>query len=355
MFGFNYDELMTRAEVFRDTLLNNRRIKDVVINSEFSWYKDDYTEFGFDLDKEQLARKNLLPYELFASLRSTFGQQMQAGQTIHDFGLEQIYLQSKQSKEFDIWSLLYGWSTINNKNYKLSELAEIEKMQAPPRIVKINQQYRLCLQYEYIGAGEQGRRILKSKIDEYQLILPMGYTIESQQNYWYWGQGSNTQYALLALIFVIIYFTCSILFNSLKQPFSILFIVPISYIGIFLTFYLFKLNFDQGGFASFVLLCALAINANIYVIDEYNNIRAKNPKRPPLQIYLKAWNAKISPIFLTVISTILGFIPFMIGENKEAFWFPLAAGTIGGLLVSLVALFCFLPLFMGMGKKKKMV
>ena len=351
MYGFNYDELMYHAEIFRDTLLENRRIKDVFINSEFSWYKDDYTEFGFQLDKEQLARKNLLPYELFASLQATFARQLPAGQTIGDMGREQIYIRSKQSREFDIWSLLYGWNTINNKHYKLSELAEIERMQTPQQIVKIDQQYRLCLQYEYIGASEQGRKMLQQKIEDYQLQLPMGYTIESQQYYYYWGRGNNSQYALLALIFVIIYFTCSILFNSFRQPLAILFIIPVSYIGIFLTFYLFKLNFDQGGFAAFVLLCALTINANIYVIDEYNNIRKANPKRPPLKIYIKAWNAKISPIFLTVISTILGFIPFMIGENKEAFWFPLAAGTIGGLSISLMGLFCFLPMFMGVGKR----
>ena len=351
LYGFNYDELMDRAEKFKEILLENRRIKEVVINSEFSWYKDDYVEFGFQLDKEKLARNNLLPIELFTSLRAIFGQPLYAGQTIGDYGTEQITLQSKQSKEYDIWNMLYGWETINRKNYKLAEIAEIERMQAPQRIVKINQQYRLCLQYEYIGASEQGRKFLNDNIDEYQLKLPMGYTIKSTNRLYYWNQSNNKQYALLALIFVIIYFTCSILFNSLKQPFSILSVIPISYIGIFLTFFLFKLNFDQGGFAAFILLCALTINANIYVIDEYNNIRAANRKRSPMKIYIKAWNAKISPIFLTIISTILGFIPFMIGDNREAFWFPLAAGTIGGLIVSFAGIFCFLPLFMGMGKR----
>ena len=31
------------------------------------------------------------------------------------------------------------------------------------------------------------------------------------------------------------------------QPLAIIFVIPISYIGVFLTFYWFKLNFDQGG------------------------------------------------------------------------------------------------------------
>ena len=65
----------------------------------------------------------------------------------------------------------------------------------------------------------------------------------------------------------------------------------------------------------------------------------------PYKAYLKAWNAKITPIFLTVVSTILGFIPFMLGPDKEAFWFPLAAGTIGGLAMSILGIFLYLPLF----------
>ncbi|GHV69361.1 hypothetical protein FACS1894199_17930 [Bacteroidia bacterium] len=152
---------------------------------------------------------------------------------------------------------------------------------------------------------------------------------------------------LLGLIIVIIFFTTAILFNSLKQPLAVIFVIPISYIGVFLTFYWFRLNFDQGGFASLVLLCGITVNASIYILNEYNKIRQQKPLLSPNRAYLKAWNAKITPIFLTVISTILGFIPFMLGDEKEAFWFPLAAGTIGGLVSSLIALFCFLPLFMG--------
>jgi multidrug efflux pump subunit AcrB len=238
-----------------------------------------------------------------------------------------------------------------DKEYKLMELAGLQKTQAPQDIVKENQQYRLCLQYEYIGASEQGQKMLKNEVEIFSKRLPMGYSIESQNNYWNWGKDNGKQYLLLLLIFVIIYFTCSILFNSLKQPLYVIFVIPISFIGIFLTFYLFKLQFDQGGFASFVLLCGLSVNANIYVLNEYNNIRKRRKNILPLEAYIKAWNAKIRPILLTVISTILGFIPFMIGQYKEAFWFPLAAGTIGGLVVSLFGLFCFLPLFMGVGRK----
>ena len=152
------------------------------------------------------------------------------------------------------------------------------------------------------------------------------------------------QYGLLLIVIVIIFFITSILFNSLRQPLAIIFVIPISYIVVFLTFYLFGLNFDQGGFASFVLFCGITVNANIYIQNEYNNLRQRFPKLTPVRCYVKACDVKIIPILLKVLSTILGVIPFMVGTGKTAFWFPLAAGTIGGLTMSLLEVFLFLPL-----------
>ena len=79
LYGFNYDELLSWAEVFKDSLREHRRIKEVAINSEFSWYKDDYEEFGFEINKEKLAQQNIQPIQLFNSLKSVFGQNIYAG------------------------------------------------------------------------------------------------------------------------------------------------------------------------------------------------------------------------------------------------------------------------------------
>ena len=85
-------------------------------------------------------------------------------------------------------------------------------------------------------------------------------------------KNDNKQYALLLIVIAIIFFTTAILFNSLKQPLAIIFVIPISYIGVFLTFYLFGLNFDQGGFASFVLLCGITVKCQ-YLYSKCNIMR----------------------------------------------------------------------------------
>ncbi|MDR1897506.1 MAG: efflux RND transporter permease subunit [Prevotellaceae bacterium] len=353
LLGYNYDDLNVMTYEFRDTLLSHRRIKEVFVDSKYINYKPDYMEYSFALNMERLIQENISPYSLFNSLNPLFERNAHIATWNNGKRNEDIRIYSKQSGELDIWNLKHYPGMIKEKMFKLPEMATVVKGQFPQDIAKENQQYKLCLQYDYIGNYEQARRYLDRNIKNFVEKAPLGYKIAPESSNWNWWGGNemNKQYLLLLMIIVIMYFTTSILFNSLKQPLIIMFIIPVTYIGIFLTFYLFKLNFDQGGFASFILLSGITINSNIYIINEYNIIR-QHRNISPLKAYLKAWNVKVRPIFLTVVSTILGFIPFMIGY-KESFWFPLAAGTIGGLTVSLISTFFFLPMFMGIVKRRK--
>ena len=345
LYGYNYDELSYWTERLKEKLLLHRRIKEVTVNSEFSWWKDDYSEFYLDLDRLRMAKENVTATQLFTALRPVFGRDIYCGNVLFDNQTEQLKLSSLQGQQYDVWGLVNIPFFINGRSYKLADFATVQKGQSPQKVAKENQQYRLCLQYEYIGSSEQGKKLLKKDLEEFNKVLPMGYTAENDQDYWSWNKKDNKQYALLLIVIAIIFFTTAILFNSLKQPLAIIFVIPISYIGVFLTFYLFGLNFDQGGFASFVLLCGITVNASIYILNEYNAIRKRYPLLLSARAFTKAWNSKILPIFLTVVSTILGFIPFMVGDGKEAFWFPLAAGTIGGLVMSILGIFLFLPIF----------
>ena len=345
LYGYNYDELSYWTEQLKEKLLLHRRIKEVTVNSEFSWWKDDYSEFYLDLDRLRMAKEHITATQLFAALRPVFGRDIYCGNVLFDSQTEQLKLSSVQGQRYDVWGLVNIPFFIDGRSYKLADFATVRKGQSPQKVAKENQQYRLCLQYEYIGSSEQGKKLLKKDLEEFNKILPMGYTAENEQDYWSWNKKDNKQYALLLIVIAIIFFTTAILFNSLKQPLAIIFVIPISYIGVFLTFYLFGLNFDKGGFASFVLLCGITVNASIYILNEYNAIRKRYPLLLPVRAFTKAWNSKILPIFLTVVSTILGFIPFMVGDGKEAFWFPLAAGTIGGLVMSILGIFLFLPIF----------
>lgn len=249
--GYNYDELERIAEAFRDTLLTHRRIKEVTVGSEFSWYKDDYTEFYLDIDRDAMAREHVSIHELFDALQPVFGRDINCG--LIPGSTDRIYLESRQSMEYDVWSLMNipftlpstGKDKSEPRVFKTSDFARLSHTNAPSTVAKENQQYRLCLQYEYVGSSKQGDRVLNADIEKFKPLLPLGYNIENKSREYNWNNSSSTNYWLLLLVMAIIFWVTAILFNSLRQPLVIIFTIPISFIGVFLIFYLTKMNFDQ--------------------------------------------------------------------------------------------------------------
>lgn len=70
----------------------------------------------------------------------------------------------------------------DGKQCKLSDIAVPAKRQTPKQLAIDNQQYRLYLQYEYIGSAEQGRKLLEKDIELLKKRLPIGYTVESESS-----------------------------------------------------------------------------------------------------------------------------------------------------------------------------
>lgn len=344
MNGYNYDELNQWADMMKNRLLRNNRIKEVNINSEYSYMKSDYSEYFLELDRYSLARENLSSQDLFNALNSVFMRKRYLGNIVYDKKQENLYINSQQGINYDIFGLMSVPIQVKGKNYKLSDFAHLERKQVSGKIVKENQQYSLYLQYEYLGSFSQGNKVLKSEVAKMKDILPMGYTVQESKSNWTWNQQDNQHFFLIFIVIVILFFITAVLFDSLKLPFAVLFTIPVSCIGVFLTFGYVDMGFDLGGLVSFVLICGMTVNSSIYLLNEYNVISKNCPNMPSFRAYTKAWNTKIVPVSVTILSTILGFLPFLVG-GTTAFWSSLAVGTIGGLLASLFGIFLCLPMF----------
>jgi multidrug efflux pump subunit AcrB len=94
------------------------------------------------------------------------------------------------------------------------------------------------------------------------------------------------------------------------------------------------------------MLSGISVNAGIYVINQYNLLKKYGKGAlSSVVLYVKAYNHKIIPIMLTIVSTILGLTPFLTDGKNEVFWFSFAVGTMGGLLFSIIGIVFILPVW----------
>jgi multidrug efflux pump subunit AcrB len=350
--GYNYLRLYKYAEEISATLSQNRRVNDLIIENVQG---KEVEEMYLDFDRHRIALYQFNVGTGYRALQELLTER-NLGRFTSDFITGDLVLKSSQMDRFDVWHLLNSYVKAGDRNFPLSAFGQIGQRTAKNSIPKKNQEYTLTVSFNYIGSYESRNKYVNEVIEHYnEKVFPVGYHCENSSYGWYKDDG--TQYWLILSIVVIIFFLCAILFESLGLPLVIISLIPVSFIGTFLTFYFSGINFGTGGFASLVLLCGIVVNSGIYVVNEYKDTRLRNQERglevSRLKMYLKAYNHKIIPVFLTVLSTVLGLVPFFIDSETDDFWFSFAVGTTGGLLFSIVALVFVMPIFMPLIKRNR--
>ena len=341
MRGYNFDELERQSNILAEKLLAHKRIQEVN-NNERNYGEQKTEEFVLRLDQNQLALGNMNQNTLIsylADISKPTGTSNYLSLEDKDYGLVIKEVNSSDFNRFDLdnKSLIGG----ENKIFKVSDFGTVVKEATTNALNKEDRQYIRILSFEYMGSNKFGTEYLDEVLDEMKQIMPIGYEAK-KSSYYYSFDKAKRQYSLLGFLIIGIFLICSVLFENLKQPIYIIVIIPISFIGLFLIFSLFDFYFDQGGYAAFVMLGGLAVNAGIFIINDLNNRGQGLYNRN----VLKSVAGKAIPILLTVMSTCFGLIPFIMEGQNEIFWFSLAIGTIGGLVFSMLGVFWVLPVLL---------
>lgn len=343
--GYNYTELNAWSDTLSSILLKHPRINEVYVRESSQWRKKPAYSYQIGLDKNQLALYNSHTYKTYNDLKE-LSLSLSPTTFAHINGkYESIRLESERSRGFDIWQIKNEPLRASEQNtFKLKDIATVEKIPTEENIFKEDQEYIRVIEFPYTGSEKFGNQYLEESLEKLKQKLPLGFTFEKKDRRMHLNEQAQNYSVLLLLVIFLIYVISSSFFESFTQPFVILSVIPISYVGVFLSFYYFDFNFDQGGLASFLLLSGITVNASIYLINAYNVYRKTHQDK--FESYILAFKSKIFPIMLTILSTILGFIPFVKDGQNEVFWFALGVGTIGGLLFSMIAIIIFLPCFL---------
>lgn len=348
--GYNYDRLYRFAEEMSSRLAGNPRVQDIVI--ETPGHENQEDELYMVYDKEKIAIDRFPLRAAHASLRELLADR-ELGRYKDRFIDSDIKLRSDRVATFDHWQLANSYIYVDGHPARLSNYMEIARRQAKNSIPRKDQEYVLRVAFNVLGSWNYSNKLIEDVTEEFNAKFPVGYRCLNTTYGWHDDDG--TQYWLLLLVVVIIYFVCAVLFESLTLPLVIISLIPVSFIGTFLTFWLTGVPFGNGGFASMVLLAGIVVNAGIYQVYEYRHLLRNAPCELDgihvgrVSVYLEAFRVKAVPVFLTILSTVLGLLPFLFDHKKEDdFWFSLSVGSMGGLVFSILAYIFVMPIIMNL-------
>lgn len=354
--GYNYQQLQELALIVRDSLLVHKRVNNVLVSARREYGESSNYEHVLRFQRPELLTLNRVGRYAVSDALMRIGEE--SGSTglikVRNQQEQEVHIYYNQERNPDVWSAMQLPLAVNDSTFiRLENVAHRSRINVGSTMVRENQEYAIYINYRFIGTAQLNQIVNERVVKSIAPLLPFGYSVKGQS--WDgWGEQGANYLWYIPLILLIIYMICAVLLESLKQPLAVILIIPFSFIGVFLTFRFLGLRFDQGGYAALLMLSGLVTNAALYIVNDLNFLKKNHSNYSSyvaVQEYVKAFHAKAMPIIVTTASAILSLLPFMIIGEEKGFWFTLSAGTIGGLVFSLLGVYLMLPLCLVRRKK----
>ena len=223
-----------------------------------------------------------------------------------------------------------------------NDVVQLNRQEGPTEINRVDQE-----RIVYVS-GTIADRNLGAIIEDLRPALasiprPDGYEIrfggewEDQQE----SFRELTFAAILALL--LVYMVMAAQFESLRDPFIILFSIPLAAIGVVTMLVITGTTFNMQGFLGVIVLVGIVVNNAIVLIDYTNQLRRQHGYGI-IDSVVTAGGRRLRPILMTTVTTILGLTPMALGlgEGSEL-QVPMARVVIGGLLTSTLITLVFIP------------
>lgn len=146
----------------------------------------------------------------------------------------------------------------------------------------------------------------------------------------------------IGLSIVLIFLLMVLLFGTWIDSFLILLAIPFGILGALLSLVIFRSNLSLNSALGVILLNGIAVANSIILVDFIKEL--KNRGLSPRKAALEAAKARMRPILMTSMTTVLGMLPIALGMGSGGkILQPLGISVSGGLWVSMLFTLFFVP------------
>jgi len=238
----------------------------------------------------------------------------------------------------------------------LKNVVNVRPRKGPVRIERKDQE-RIITVSANISGRDMGSIMADIRDRIRTLPVPRDFTIVFSGDYEEQQKAFRELLFGLILALMLVYMVMASLYESLRDPFVVMFSIPLAAIGVILMLFFTNTTFNVQSYIGCIMLGGIVVNNAILLVD-YTNLLRRRDKMPLREAIEEAGRRRLRPILMTATTTIMALIPLALGINEggEA-QAPMARAVIGGLfsstLITLVIIPVVYSIFEGMGKKKR--
>jgi HAE1 family hydrophobic/amphiphilic exporter-1 len=338
IYGFDFTETDAIAGEIASRL---KTYKDII--SQVNISREDYIpEYQVDFDREKLGIYGLnvttasmyLRNRINGSIASLFREDG------NEYNIRVRYAPEFRESLDDIENILVYNSA--GQSVRIRDVAKVVERMTPPTIERKNRE-RVITISAVAAPGAALSDIVDAANKEMDGIeVPPNISWQLSGAYEEQQDTFGQLGLLMLLIVILVFIVMAAQFESLVDPFVIMFSIPFAFVGVLLGLYLTNTPLGVMALIGVIMLVGIVVKNGIVLIDY--TILCRERGMGVIQACVAAGKSRLRPVLMTSLSTILGMLPLAMGTGEGSeLWRGMGITVAWGLSVSTVITLIIVP------------
>lgn len=337
IYGYDFNTSDKIAFNLRDSLLNTPQFSQVLVS------RDEYTpEYYVDFDREKLRLNGIDVTTASTMVRNRINGSIMTyfREDGDEYNVRVRYAPEFRQSIEDIENIiLYG---SQGQSIRVKDVAQVVEGMTPPKIERKDRERVVTVTgvvskgYALSEAVEVSQYYIEKAEIPAEFMVKIGGDYENQQD------SFSGLFTLLLLIIILVYVVMASQFESLLDPFVIMFSVPFAIVGVLIGITVHGMALDVMALIGILILVGIVVKNGIVLIDYA--ILCHDRGMDINTAVTTASRQRLRPILMTTLTTVLGMVPMAIGSGEGAeMWNGLGITVSWGLSVSTLITLILIP------------
>lgn len=337
IYGFDFETTDAVASEIAERMRNFKGSSQVNISRE-----DYIPEYQIDFDREKLALNglNVTTASLYLRNRINGSIASKYREDGDEYDIRVRYAPEFRQSIEDLQNILM----YNNEGHaiRLRDVGVVVERMTPPTIERKNRE-RVITVSAVVGPGAALSDVVAAANKEMRSMdIPsdvswqIGGTYEDQQDTF------TDLGILMVLIIILVFIVMAAQFESLVDPFVIMFSIPFAFTGVILGLAITQTPLGVMALIGVIMLMGIVVKNGIVLIDYM--ILCRERGMSILTAAVAAGKSRLRPVLMTTLTTVLGMIPMAVGTGEGAeMWRSMGMTVAWGLSVSTLITLVIVP------------
>ncbi|OAV63933.1 Swarming motility protein SwrC [Bacteroidales bacterium Barb6] len=337
IYGFDFETTDQVAKEISKHLKNYDGISQINISR-----KDYIPEYQIDFDREKLALNGLNVTTASMFLRNRINGQTAS---LYREDGDESDIRVSYAPEFrqsieDIENIIMY--NAEGKGVRIRDVGQVVERMTPPTIERKNRERVITVSAVAAPGAVLSDIVDAANKEMHSMDIPAGITWQLGGTYEDQQDTFGDLGILMALIVILVFIVMASQFESLVDPFVIMFSIPFALTGVILGLAITSTPLGVMALIGLIMLIGIVVKNGIVLVDYA--ILCRERGLSIIQAVVASGRSRLRPVLMTTLTTVLGMIPMAIGTGEGAeMWRPMGLTVAWGLSVSTLITLVIVP------------